>query len=413
MGPPCPTSRSHVPGSIPAAHSQPRTPGCHRRIGPRSLCPGCRGSAVPTEGDKPPAWGQGKGTSPSKVPRVGGPVARPRSEGTRVGKREQHPAAWLACGPGVVAAPCPPPRPPDPGWGQQLVAPAVFIFPAAGNISCKNCLLTGGATGQRAAVRAGTLAHAILPVWRVPAGCGTDPVPTHVPLGTAQRVARVPPARCEGAGCERAGACHGTPRDAGTRGGGTCWLMPHYRPDPVPTAGARWPRTPKQLRHIPHAGREVPAGSGLLSPMWGHTAAAAPMHPTPLRVPAPRPAAHATQPLRKSRGWGALQRSDAAASPWQRVTSCLGAQGLGSPEARGCASAPGWRGCRGRVWVQGEGARGGCGCPSAPASLGDPRSRLGTGVQGPCVPPTPSSSPAVTHPRPTKTPGAVPPATSP
>lgn len=127
-------------------------------------------------------------------------MARPGSEGRRVVEQEQHPAAQMECGRGVVAVPCPPPCPPDPMRGEPVVAPAVFIFPAAGNISCKSCLLAGGATGQRAAVRAGALTHAILPVWWALAGSGTDPVAIRVPPGTPQTVAPVPPARCEGHG---------------------------------------------------------------------------------------------------------------------------------------------------------------------------------------------------------------------
>lgn len=81
-------------------------------------------------------------------------------------------------------------------------------------------------------------------------------------------------------------------------------------------------------------------------------------HPSIPGVPMPHPAAHATQPLWKSRDWGALQRSDAAASPWQRVTSCLGAQGLGSPGPTGACLPRGGVGpvcgCRerDRVWVR-------------------------------------------------------------
>lgn len=188
----------------PVASSLPAAGPCHQAVTaglvPRSPCPGCRSSAVPGEGDKSPTWGQHKGTSLSKVPRAGGPVARPGSKGTRVAEREQHAAAWLERGPGVVAVPCLPPRRPDPGCGEQPAAPALFIFPAAGNISCESCLLAGGARGQRAAVLAGTLAHAILPVRQAPASSGTDPAPTHVPPGTPQRVAQIPPVRCKGHG---------------------------------------------------------------------------------------------------------------------------------------------------------------------------------------------------------------------
>lgn len=113
----------------------------------------------------------------------------------------------------------------------------------------------------------------------------------------------------------------------------------------------------------------------------------------------PRPAAHATQPLWKSRDWGALQRSDAAASPWQRVTSCLGAQGPGSPGAHGCVSAPGWRGTR--LWVQGQGTGVAVGVPVHPARA-EPRPGLGKGMRGPYTEREPpqnllSPSPAVTQ----------------
>lgn len=140
---------------------------------------------------------------------------------------------------------------------------------------------------------------------------------------------------------------------------------------------------------------------------------AAPIQPPIPEVPTPHPAAHATQPLWKSRDWGALQRSDAAASPWQRVTSCLGAQGLGSPGAHGCTSARGAMGhvcgCRDRghgvVWVSlrtqhgltpGPGWARGCGVPTWRGS-----------------PPAPSPSPAVTQPGSPPTSGAVALATSP
>lgn len=113
-------------------------------------------------------------------------------------EREQHRAAGLERGPGVVAVPCPPRRPPVPGCGEQRTAPALFIFPAAENISCQSCLLAGAATGQRAAVWAGAMAHAVLPLRWAPAGSGTAPVPTHVPPGMSQGMAPIPRARCEG-----------------------------------------------------------------------------------------------------------------------------------------------------------------------------------------------------------------------
>lgn len=63
---------------------------------------------------------------------------------------EQHPCAQLECGPRMVASPCPHLISPPWQWGEPA-APMLFIFPASGDISCENCLLTGGATGQRAA----------------------------------------------------------------------------------------------------------------------------------------------------------------------------------------------------------------------------------------------------------------------
>lgn len=67
------------------------------------------------------------------------------------------------------------------------------------------------------------------------------------------------------------------------------------------------------------------------------------------------PAAHATQPLWKSRDRGALQRSDAAALPRQRVTSRLGAQELAAPGPTGaCVPQGGMRhvcGCTAWAWV--------------------------------------------------------------
>lgn len=159
----------------------------------------------------------------------------------------------------------------------------------------------------------------------------------------------------------------GTPWDARPRGSCKCWLMPHHCPDPVPTGP------------VPLSSSD-PFTAQAQSSLWAGTAAtdvgtpsSTRTHPPIPGVPMPHPAAHATQPLWKSRDWGALQRSDAAALPWQRVTSCLGAQGLGSPGAHGCVSAPGWRGCRDR----GHGV--GVGVPVHPAR-GDPRPGLGKGI---------------------------------
>lgn len=144
--------------------------------------------------------------------------------------------------------------------------------------------------------------------------------------------------------------CPGTLWDAGTCGSCKCWLMPHHCPAPVPAG-------PLPLSildpFLEQARSSVRAGAA--APHVG--APSSITHPSIPGVPVPHPAAHATQPLWKSRDWGALQRSDAAASPWQRVTSCLGAQGLGSPGPTGACLPRGGVGpvCgyrdRDRAWV--------------------------------------------------------------
>lgn len=152
--------------------------------------------------------------------------------------------------------------------------------------------------------------------------------------------------------------------------------MPHHCPDPVPTS-------PKPLSSpdpfLAQRWSSLKAGAAAThegAPSSTHT-------PPPIpEVPTPHPAAHATQPLWKSRDWGALQRSDAAALPWRRVTSCLGAQGRGSPGAHGGTSAPG---CHGHVCGCRDRAHGvGVGVPVHPARV-DPTPGLGKGMWGPCM----------------------------
>lgn len=138
-----PTCRTPLLPPTPTHLAAPPLP--HLAVTARSIP-----TTVQGEGDKPPIPGQHKGTS-SSVPKAGGLVARPRSDGRRVVQWEQHPCAQLEHGPRMVASPCPPSRPPHPRSGKQPAAPTLFIFPASGNISRENCLLTGGAAGQRAA----------------------------------------------------------------------------------------------------------------------------------------------------------------------------------------------------------------------------------------------------------------------
>lgn len=266
------------PPLLPATPTQPAAPPLpHQAV---------TSGSIPThsaqgEGDESPTLGQHKGTS-SSVPKGGGPMARPRSDGTSAGEWEQHPRARLQHGPRVVAALCPPPCPPHP----DAAAPTLFIFPASWNISCENCLLTGGATGQRAAGD------------RNPGQCHPPGV-----LGTIRLQ------HCSGA--HLCATCH--PREchrfrqhtvSGTIWTGCCvpwhtmgcrdmWqLQVLVNAPPLPRFCAHWSHTPEQLRPIFGTGTELPAGRGCCHPCGDPQQhpypPQSPGYPRPIPLPTPR-----------------------------------------------------------------------------------------------------------------------------
>lgn len=209
---------------------------------------------------------------------------------------------------------------------------------------------------------------------------GRNPGPRHAPsvAGTSRlqhrpsahpcatrhatkRVAQIPPARCEGHGVKGPGCALARCRVL-AHAVGACRIARILCPPPVPAS----PISLSSL-NVPHVGRELPVDRGCCHPcgdMQQH-----PRTHTP-GVPAPCPAAHTMQPLRKSLDWGTLQHSDAAALPWQRVTSCLGAQGTWQPRGPTGVCLPwGGMGAGMGVGIRG-GCPGGCGCPSAPSITG-------------------------------------------